>query len=145
MYKRTHELQYKNIEPRILVEPLMCSSKNDSLDDYKVYCFHGEPEFVLIDRGRFQKHQRRAYSLKGEPLDFSVNVYPFIDADWKVPQNYQQIINVARKLSAPFQFVCVNLYSIKGRVFFGELTFTPDNGFNNFTDSVLNRFYGEKF
>jgi hypothetical protein len=40
---------------------------------------------------------------------------------------------VVRRLAADFPFVRVDLYVAGGRVYFGELTFTPGSGIVDFT------------
>lgn len=35
------------------------------------------------------------------------------------------MIEIAKKLSKPFEFVRVDLYNVKGRIIFGELTWIP--------------------
>jgi len=42
------------------------------------------------------------------------------------PDAYAEMIEAARELSAPFPFVRVDLYSFRGKVVFGEMTFTPN-------------------
>ena len=42
-------------------------------------------------------------------------------------------MDVARKLSANFPFVRVDLYNIDGKIYFGELTFYPWTGYVQFT------------
>ena len=41
------------------------------------------------------------------------------------PSCYDEMLDIARKLSAPFPFVRVDLYDIGGKPVFGELTFAP--------------------
>ena len=48
------------------------------------------------------------------------------------PVNFDSMINIAKKLSRDFQFVRVDLYNIDGKIYFGELTFTPTSGKNPF-------------
>ena len=55
------------------------------------------------------------------------------------PEHFNQMIEIARELSADFKFVRVDLYDINGRVYFGELTFSPTNGvFSHYTQEFLN-------
>lgn len=50
------------------------------------------------------------------------------------------MIEIAKKLSADFKFVRVDLYDIDGKVYFGELTFTLTNGvFSHYTKNFLMR------
>jgi hypothetical protein len=53
--------------------------------------------------------------------------------------------DIARILSAGFPFIRVDLYSVKGRIYFGELTFYPDNGLVPFSPDSYNRFFGDFF
>ena len=54
------------------------------------------------------------------------------------PEHLEQMINIAKKLSADFKFVRVDLYDINGKVYFGELTFSPTNGvFSHYTQEFL--------
>mgnify|MGYP001007979743 CR=1 FL=1 len=41
------------------------------------------------------------------------------------PKCYNQMIEIARKLSAPFPFVRVDFYDLDGKPILGEMTFTP--------------------
>ena len=38
------------------------------------------------------------------------------------------MISIASRLSAGFNFVRVDLYNVDGKIYFGELTFTPTAG-----------------
>ena len=44
------------------------------------------------------------------------------------PWHLEEMLEVARRLSGPFEFVRVDLYDTPKGVRFGELTFTPTNG-----------------
>ena len=48
------------------------------------------------------------------------------------PENLENMIQVAQNLAQPFPFVRVDLYSIKGKTIFSELTFYPNGGFAPF-------------
>lgn len=56
----------------------------------------------------------------------------------KKPEKLAMMLKIAEKLSDGFLFVRVDLYEVDGRVYFGELTFTPATGvMNHFTDDFL--------
>ena len=48
-YYHGNEWAYKNIKPRIIFEELL-DVKGDTPDDYKFFCFNGNPRFIQIDR-----------------------------------------------------------------------------------------------
>ena len=65
------------------------------------------------------------------------NLLPFGEADFppkpevliEIPYNLAEMILIAEKLSAGIPFLRVDLYNIKGKIYFGELTFFPASGF----------------
>jgi hypothetical protein len=58
------------------------------------------------------------------------------------PACLARMTEVARQLSADFDFVRVDLYEAGGRVMFGELTFSPAGGVMNYYDDEFNLFWG---
>ena len=55
------------------------------------------------------------------------------------------MIEVAQKLCEDFPAVRVDLYSIEGKIYFGELTFFPWSGYVQFTPDSFDYEMGEKF
>lgn len=47
------------------------------------------------------------------------------------PETLDEMLNIARKLSEPFDMVRVDLYSVEDQVFFGELTHYPRGGYGS--------------
>lgn len=45
-----------------------------------------------------------------------------------MPENLNEMIAIAEKLSYGFKFLRVDLYNVKGKIYFGELTFYPAAG-----------------
>ncbi len=45
-----------------------------------------------------------------------------------MPENLNDMISLAEQLSDGFKFLRVDLYNIKGKIYFGELTFYPAAG-----------------
>lgn len=44
------------------------------------------------------------------------------------PRNFDEMVDVAERLSRGFGFLRIDLYNVDGRVFFGEVTCTPAGG-----------------
>ena len=119
------ELQYRNIPKRIICERLL--GQDVPLYDYKIYCFHGVPRYIMTCVGRAE-HELKFYFFDSEWNFCRIN-RDSRDApeEFSIPRPAQlcPMLEYARKLSAPFPFVRVDLYDEEGRVVFGELTFTP--------------------
>lgn len=126
-WKYVAEMQYKNVDKKIICEKYLKSKDENSIEDYKIYCFNGKPTICLVCIGRNL----------GKPKKF------FFDQDWNLlkinkdskelsneyviekPANINEMYEYAKKLSKPFKFVRVDFYNYNGKVIFGELTFTP--------------------
>ena len=131
-YLTYSEMQYRNVKPKILVEKFIENSDGVFPDDYKFYCFHGEPKFLLYCTERSGAHALKSfYSAEGELVPYKVdcNEKPF-----DKPVCYERMLEVCRILSKEFPFVRVDLYHSDGRVIFGELTFTPAGGTGKYTE-----------
>ena len=52
------------------------------------------------------------------------------NSNYVLPQgdNFPELVEVVKKLAAPFQFVRVDFYMANGKLYFGELTFTDGAG-----------------
>ena len=56
----------------------------------------------------------------------------------KKPTQFEKMKEIAKILSKDFKFVRVDLYELKEKVYFGELTFTPACGvLSSFSESFL--------
>ena len=125
-YKLTREKQYKNVEQVLICEEYLEDSSGE-LKDYKFFCFDGKFKFVQVDTGRFSRHIQNFYDEKWNKLDFTYvkKKNNFID---EKPKRYEEMILLAEKLASEFPFVRVDFYYVNNRIYFGELTFTPNNG-----------------
>lgn len=130
------QLHYLSIESHIIAEQLLKNKDNSSLIDYKLWCFHGEPEFFLVayDRKNAEDYKLSAYDLNWNNIsDLVLNktTIHYCGRDIPKPTSLQQMINVGKILSEDFPEVRVDLYEVEGKVIFGELTFTSGYGSYN--------------
>jgi hypothetical protein len=123
-YIYSRESQYKLLTPKVIVETDLSDGCNP-LPDYKFFCSRGEVIFCQIDLDRFGDHRRQLVSIDFEPINVRYN-YDRPDEPISKPENFQQMAEVASRLSLPFSFVRVDLYSADAGVVFGELTFAPE-------------------
>lgn len=123
---KTVELHYRKIKPRIICERLIDTASSAPLVDYKFYCFGGKAHCVMVCTGRGSKQMYFDYFDRNwtQKLDYDQGRSPDHIAIEK-PVSYEKMIEVAENLSSQFPFVRVDLYDDKGKVIFGEMTFTP--------------------
>lgn len=134
LYWMGREWPYKNVRPRIIAEMFMKDKAAEDLIDFKFYCFHGEPKFLYVSAG-LENHATARISFYN--LDLSEAVFQRSDFKHfaqlpKIPTHYQEMIDVARKLSEGIPFVRIDLYEINEKVYFSEFTFTPSAGWMPF-------------
>lgn len=125
------EWAYKNLKPRIVVEKYLDSQSERYLLDYKFFCFNGEPKYlyVISDRKFGEFAYLSIYDIHFNKLSIYRDGERRAENAEPKPKNYEQMVEVARKLSGDFPEVRVDLYNIDGQIFFGELTFYDGSGY----------------
>lgn len=122
-----YEKQYNVFKPYIICEELIDTGTDAWPTDYKFTCIHGQPVDVFVGT-------ERETGVKFCTFDLEWNVLPNTKHSYmpsvmpKKPKHLAEMIKIARILSADFDFVRVDLYEYKDKVYFGELTFSPWGG-----------------
>lgn len=131
-FRNGFELQYRDIEPRIIAEYKLENNDGSQVDDYKFFVFNGDVKIIQVDIDRFGNHRRNFYTTEWEYIPMSV-LYP-TDKNVEVarPLKLEKMIAIARKLAGGFIHVRVDLYYLKEQIYFGEMTFTHGSGVEPF-------------
>lgn len=139
------EYPYEKVPHRFIAEEYVEDESGFELKDYKFFCFNGEPQFLFVATGRQQNDTRfDFYDINFNHLPV-INGHPNADV-WPVkPQNYETMIDVARKLSKGIPHVRVDLYNVNGKIYFGELTFFHWSGIVPFEPMKWDYIFGEYF
>lgn len=151
-YLTGREWPYKNVPRKIIAEKYMVnesenrvsitdaaeqtksSISSDGLLDYKLMCFNGEVRCSFVCSDRFN-----GKGLKVTFFDNDWNVLPFerhypkSDMPIAKPKKFEKMVQFAEQLSINIPFVRVDFYEINGDLYFGELTFSPGSGMEEFT------------
>ena len=149
IYKSLKEWPYKNVKKRIIAETYLSEEitpENPTGDiiDYKFFCFNGEAKAVLIAT---ERHSTTGVCFDYFDKDF--NHYPFEQGgpnskkEIKKPEYLENMWEIANKLSKSIPHVRVDLYCIRGHIYFGELTFFDSSGLAEFTPDEWNYKFGE--
>lgn len=129
-YWIAREWPYKNVKPRIIAEAYMENSGDEELTDYKWFCFNGEVKFLYISHG-LANHETATidfYDMDHKRMPFKRTDYKNSSEDIPKPSTYDEMLSIAKKLSEGIPFVRIDLYEIKGKVYFSEITFYPCAG-----------------
>lgn len=130
-YEAWGEFVYKHIKPRLICEKYLSNENEEYLTDYKFFCFHGEPKYIQVYRNRDGIHTVDFYDLEWNHQMFSL-LFSRSNYGVNKPKPLPEMIRLAKKLSKPFKFIRVDFYVVQDKVYFGELTFFPCNGFGSF-------------
>ena len=118
-YDLTRERNYKELTPKVIVEPF--AFDQDAPHDYRIFCLNGVPKFIFFD----------------ENIEDSANFRCVLDINWQQlpfslkreqreppekPGCLKEMLEVARRLSAPFSFIRVDFYTDGKTFHLGELT-----------------------
>ena len=143
IYKSLREWPYKNIKPRIIAEEYIGTGV-DYINDYKLFCFNGEPKAILIANGRFV--EPKTYF---DYFDMDFNHFPFrqggpnYHSKIEIPPLFEEMKDIARKLSKGLAHVRIDLYEFKGKLKFGEITFFDSSGFEKFEPEEWATIFGD--
>ena len=142
---RFAESNYKQIPKKIICETYIGGDDQSAPIDYKFYCFHGKAAYVMVCRER----------------ENGVPKFYFFNRNWTLerinpdgiaapegftlprPKTLDEMFAYADKLSEPFPFVRVDLYSLGMQIRFGELTFTPSAALDTARLSQADRMFCE--
>lgn len=132
-YLRGREWPYKNISRKIICEKYMTDSpESKDFSDYKFFCFNGMVDCVMLCLERSSGDTKfyffdrdwnlKRYNIRGKnaPEGFTL----------PKPDNIDKMFEIASELSKGLPFARIDLYNSEGKIFFGEITFYPDSGFD---------------
>lgn len=142
------ESQYRFINPKIIAEQFI-GVDGECPSDYKIYCFNGKPDAMMICKNRFSQQNHRAeyvfYDrnwnfLRYQKVDQDPNYNPYDEK----PENLDKMYDIAEKLSEDFLFARIDLYNVNRRIYFGEITLSPNSGFDPDLTYEADKVFGEK-
>lgn len=145
-YWHAREWPYKHVKPHILAEQYMeDEADKGDLTDYKIHCFNGEPKVIQVITGRFSKEGmiNDHYYPSWEKLDIVRGQYVTNEKSVQRPQELDELLAMARKLSEGTPYLRTDFYIVNHRIYVGELTFFPASGFRSFTPEKWDRIWGD--
>ena len=127
------EWPYKDIVPKIIAEEYIeDETDNIGLTDYKFFCFNGVPKLIYVSVG-LENHSTAHisfYDMNGRKMPFHRNDFTPIEENLILPSSFEKMKEVAKQLAGAIKapFVRIDLYPVKGKIYFSEVTFFPCNG-----------------
>ena len=132
-YLQCREWPYKDVHRRIIAEKFLedTSSEDGDLRDYKFMCFNGIVKSVFVCTERKKSLKVTFFDRNWKRLPFERH-YPQSAKIIPQPSKFEEMVQLAEILSKDIPFVRVDFYEVNGQIYFGELTFYPGAGFEEF-------------
>ena len=145
-FYKDREWPYKNVPPQIIAEKYMCDvqSENATPGDFKFYCFDGKVECILVCMDRSTNLSFYYFTRDWQFLRWDVKTqYKQPGFTLPRPENLDEMIALAEKLSSRVRHVRVDLYDIGGKIYFGEYTFCTNSGLDRIITHECDVFLGK--
>lgn len=114
-----------------MIEEIIGNGKE--FPEYKIHCFNGIPMVIQVNGNENGLRKGNYYTTDWKKLPFYKGS-PNYENELQKPSRLKEIIKIAKILSKSFIYVRVDLYFVNGKIYFGELTFTPSGGLSKFSD-----------
>lgn len=143
-YYAGREYPYKGIESYLIAEQLMINNKepDKSIEDYKFFCFNGEPKILYVAVDRSTDCKFAFFDMDFNRLNITHN-HPNTDKIIEKPAAFEEMKEIAAKLSQGMRQVRIDLYELNGKIYFGEYTFFNGGGFQLFHPEEWERRLGD--
>lgn len=141
------EWPYMKTKSVIIVERLLEDEGhvNNAINDYKIFCYDGKPAFVICISDRYSEQcNHLVYDTQWNKVRVA-SEGARIEEDAPKPENLKEMLEIASRLSEDFPFARIDLYSVAGKIYFGEVTFYPWSGYMEFEPDEFDFVLGEKF
>jgi len=144
-YNLYYEPQYKDIDRKIFVEEYICdvSSETGIANEYKFYCFNGEPILVKCEVVYNHKKRTSFFDVNWKRLHIKYNDNRNQVDNPQKPEKFDEMIEVVKDLSKGFKFIRIDLYQSSNKVYFGEVNFSPAGGYKVFSPLEFEREMGD--
>lgn len=158
----TCEPHYTKIKPRIMAEEVIKfdTSLSSSIIDYKFWVFNGKCDYCMLVYDREPEEKGGHYILdlyEVRPWKQTKGLISKYDNRYNrimpPPDNLDEMVRVAETIGKGFPEIRVDLYNVKGKIYFGEMTFTSQGGrmsyytdeFQKITGEMIDLNYGREY
>lgn len=134
-YKKLREWPYKNVPRKIICEKFMSENNAEINVEYKWFCFSGEPKYILVVAGRNSNFPTTmdTYTVNWKYTDLKNGNTPLAGDIFDKPDFYDEMFDVAQRLSKDIPFLRVDFNIWNNKIYFGELTISDSGGFEKYS------------
>ena len=151
------EPHYTAIKPRVMAESLIEMDNSEEFSsettvDHKIRCIDGKVQYDMVCYDRSLESGsgglKTIYDLYDiytwQPMRQYLADRGVQYRDVPRPQNLERMIEIAEIIAKGYPQVRVDLYNVKGKIYFGEMTFFAFSGMNNHFTKKFQRMIGDR-
>lgn len=131
----------------IIVEELLTQPDGAIPMDLKFHCFHdpdgGFRHILQLDTDRLGAHEQSFVDEEYNPLPMQFSDRPAHRTLPPPPDQLADAVRIARAASQGFDYIRVDLYNVRGRIYFGEFTPFHQGGRGRMTPAEWDRRLGD--
>lgn len=135
------EWQYFRLPKHVMFEEYLGDDRGVP-DDYKLYVIHQKVRLIEVDQGRYRHHTRDFFRPDWSRIASRIGPAPTAARPPARPALLESMLRIAASLSVDTDFLRVDLYVVRGEIYFGELTHSPAAGNFCFEDPRLDKELG---
>lgn len=134
-YYFAREWPYKDVPHRIIVDRFLDEHTGRELNDYKFWCFNGKPVYMYCTNKANKIHEN-FYDMEFNPVWIN-HGFPRHVPEFQKPAEFEEMKELAQRLSEGIPFVRVDFFDVDGHIYFGEFTFFDWGGLRPFASRKL--------
>ena len=143
-YYQCAEKHYRPMPKRVVCEELLVEPGRSSLTEYKIMCYNGSPQFVMVYYDRSGDSALSCcYDTEWNKLPVYSGKFTRGEREIPRPEQFSYMLEIARDISTGFPLMRVDIYEVGGQVYFGEMTFFHNAGVCCFTPDEYDTIFGE--
>lgn len=143
VYNANREWPYYKVKGRLIAEAKIKTKNGKAPIDYKFFCFNGKTNYLFVATDRPHDIKFDFYDMNWNHIDVR-NGHPNSSTPLEKPENFDEMIKIAEKLSSDFPHVRVDLYNENGKIYFGEMTFFHFGGNVPFDPENFDKILGDE-
>ena len=129
------EMQYKNIEPKLIIEPILTDENKACPTEYEIYCFNGNPKIIQEIEYCMPAAKISVYDENYKRSEILLNP-EYVEVLKDVEENLKTAVKLSKILCKDFKLVRVDWILYNNHIYFNEMTFTPFSGFFQIDDKM---------
>ncbi len=127
------ETQYKNIKPQIIIEELL--NNDEIIQEFNIWCFNGKPQIFQSTYTDIKTNNTfvSVFNKNYENIDIKF-LKRYIIKQMPPDLNLKKAVSLSTILAEHFKLVRIDWLIFKNKLYFEEMTFTPQSGYLLFYD-----------